>query len=86
MPGTILGGRKAAQTNKTRHGSDFYAKIGQKGGQLGTSGGFASAKVGKDNLTGKERARQAGRLGGKVSRRRKATVVASASAAVTAKA
>lgn len=42
---------------------------GQSGGRKGSSGGFASDKVGKDGLTGKERAVVAGRKGGKVSRR-----------------
>lgn len=65
MAGTKIGGQKAAQTNKTRHGSDFYAKIGRKGGSVtGTKGGFAS------NL---ELARIAGAKGGKISRRRKAS-------------
>lgn len=32
MSGTISGGRKAAATNKAKHGSDYYAKIGHKGG------------------------------------------------------
>lgn len=41
MTGTIAGGRKAAATNLERHGKDFYAKIGRKGGQNGHTGGFA---------------------------------------------
>ena len=28
MAGTQKGGKAAAETNKTRHGSDFYARIG----------------------------------------------------------
>lgn len=32
MAGTIEGGNKAAQTNKAKHGSDFYREIGRKGG------------------------------------------------------
>ena len=67
MAGTKLGGVKAAQTNKARHGADFYAKIGAKGGQKGTTGGFAANR---------ELARIAGRKGGQISRRRKATVEA----------
>jgi uncharacterized protein len=62
MPGTVAGGRKAAATNKTRHGKDFYARIGAKGGQLGHTGGFAANR---------ELARAAGRKGGMISRRRK---------------
>ena len=71
MSGTIEGGRKAAATNKERHGKDFYQGIGHKGGKVQKGGGFASDKVGKDGLTGKERAKVAGVLGGKASRRRK---------------
>lgn len=63
MAGTKAGGLKAAQTNKTRHGKDFYARIGAKGGQLGTTGGFAANR---------ELARSAGRKGGQISRRGKA--------------
>ena len=62
MAGTKAGGVKAAQTNKVRHGTDFYAKIGAKGGQNGTTGGFAANR---------ELARIAGRKGGQISRRRK---------------
>lgn len=63
MAGTKEGGRKAAATNKTRHGKDFYAKIGAKGGKLGRTGGFAANR---------ELARIAGAKGGRISRRRKA--------------
>lgn len=62
MAGTKAGGRKAAATNKARHGSNFYAQIGKKGGQNGNTGGFAANP---------ELARIAGAKGGKVSRRRK---------------
>lgn len=62
MPGTKLGGAKAAATNKARHGADFYAKIGQKGGKLGTTGGF---------YANRELARVAGAKGGRISRRTK---------------
>lgn len=34
MAGTKAGGLKAAQTNKAKHGADFYAKIGAKGGKI----------------------------------------------------
>ena len=69
MSGTIEGGRKAAATNCKRYGSDWYAKIGRKGGQNGHTGGFASEKIGDDGLTGFERARIAGAKGGHLSRR-----------------
>lgn len=74
MPGTIKGGQKAAVTNKARHGADFYKKIGSEGGKLGKTGGFGSAQIGADGLTGKERAAVAGIKGGKISRRRKKVV------------
>ena len=64
MPETMKGGKKAANTNKTRHGSDFYARIGAKGGKKSRTGGFAANR---------ELAREAGRKGGKISRRGKAT-------------
>ena len=64
MAGTKAGGQKAAMTNKAKHGSDFYAKIGKKGGQNGKTGGFAANP---------ELARIAGAKGGRISRRRKAS-------------
>lgn len=69
MAGTKIGGLKAARTNTTKYGKDFYAEIGRKGGRLGKTGGFASTLVGKDGLTGRERARLAGKEGGKISKR-----------------
>ena len=69
MSGTKIGGRKAAETNRKLHGEDFYARIGKKGGQNGHVGGFNSKKVGRDGLTGFERARIAGAKGGRRSRR-----------------
>jgi hypothetical protein len=60
MAGTKLGGLQAAKTTKEKYGSDFYAKIGAIGGKLGTTGGFAANR---------ELAREAGRRGGKVSKR-----------------
>lgn len=62
MAGTLKGGKKAANTNKKRHGEDFYAKIGAKGGKLGRTGGF---------YANRELARTAGAKGGKISRRTK---------------
>jgi len=60
MAGTIAGGQKAAATNKTKYGKDFYARIGQMGGKLGRTGGF---------YANRELARAAGAKGGRISRR-----------------
>jgi len=60
MAGTKAGAMKAAATNKARHGADFYATIGRKGGKNGHTGGFAANR---------ELAREAGRRGGRISRR-----------------
>lgn len=43
--------------------------MGKKGGSLSVTGGFASDKVGADGLTGPERARLAGKIGGQRSKR-----------------
>lgn len=69
MPGTLESGKKAAATNKKKYGDSFYANIGRKGGKNGHTGGFNSDKVGKDGLTGPERAKVAGAKGGKISKR-----------------
>jgi general stress protein YciG len=64
MAGTIVGGQKAAKTNKSKYGKDFYRKIGAIGGKLGRTGGFyANRKL----------ASTAGRKGGLISRRGKAS-------------
>lgn len=65
MAGTKAGALKAAATNKARHGADFYAKIGRDGGRKGKTGGF---------YANRELAREAGRKGGRISRRGKAKV------------
>lgn len=62
MAGTKAGGQAAASTNKKKYGSDFYAKIGAKGGKKGTTGGF---------FANRELARIAGAKGGRISRRTK---------------
>ena len=71
MAGTIEGGRKAAETNKERYGDEFYQTIGSYGGQSGdpSKKGFASQIIGRDGMTGRERAREAGSRGGRNSRR-----------------
>ena len=60
MSGTKAGGLKAVKTTKEKHGEDFYAKIGSKGGKNGHTGGFASNP---------ELAKIAGAKGGSISRR-----------------
>lgn len=62
MAGSVLGGKRAAETNKRIHGADFYRRIGAIGGKKGTTGGFAANR---------ELARIAGAKGGKISRRTK---------------
>jgi hypothetical protein len=62
MAGTKKGGVAAASTNKKKYGSDFYAKIGAMGGKKGRTGGF---------FANRELAREAGRKGGRISRRTK---------------
>lgn len=69
MSGTRDGGKKAAIANRERHGADYYKRIGAIGGKRSQNGGFASDKVGKDGLTGAERARIAGAKGGARSKR-----------------
>lgn len=66
MAGTTTGGQKAAETNKAKYGSDFYSKIGAKGGKVGTTGGFYYSMVNGLNLHV-----EAGRKGGTISRRKK---------------
>lgn len=69
MSGTKEGAKKTAATIISIHGKDFYSRIGRIGGRNGNTGGFSDKKVGKDGLTGPERAKQAGRKGGLKSRR-----------------
>ncbi|MBI2008818.1 hypothetical protein HYS84_00215 [Candidatus Saccharibacteria bacterium] len=67
MAGTHAGGAKAAATNKTKYGKDFYARIGAMGGKMGHTGGF---------YANRDLARKAGAIGGRISRRGKAKVAA----------
>ncbi|MDQ0923310.1 general stress protein YciG [Pseudarthrobacter sp. W1I19] len=78
MAGTIMGGRKAAATNKERYGDgldgrpNFYRVIGSKGGKISRGGGFAMNR---------DLAVEAGRKGGSASRRKKAEKRAAGGAA-----
>ena len=60
MVGTKEGGKKAAITNRLKHGDGFYAEIGRIGGKNGTTGGFAYDR---------EVARRAGSIGGRRSKK-----------------
>lgn len=62
MAGNRTGGLKAAQKNKELYGEDFYSNIGKKGGKVSSTGGF---------YNNPELASRAGKIGGRVSRRRK---------------
>jgi general stress protein YciG len=63
MSGNKIGGIKARDTNIAKNGADFYQRIGAIGG---------AAKVPKGFALNKELAREAGRRGGKISRRKSA--------------
>lgn len=63
MTGTHEGGKLAAKKNKELHGEDFYKRIGKIGGQNSTTGGFAANR---------ELASEAGKIGGRISKRGKA--------------
>lgn len=60
MSGTKAGGIKAREANYSRHGKDFYKKIGARGGIKKVKKGFA---------LNPDLARKAGRIGGLLSRR-----------------
>lgn len=59
MAGNKVGGRKAAKTNKERHGDDFYKNIGRMGGLVKVPKGFA---------INPELAKIAGKKGGSVTK------------------
>lgn len=40
MSGTPIGGKRAAETNRKKHGKNFYKNIGQLGGKKSRGGGF----------------------------------------------
>lgn len=64
MSGTKAGGLKAAKKNKEKFGEDFYKNLGKKGGSADHPKGRGFQLSGK--------AREAGRKGGKISKRGKA--------------
>lgn len=65
MGGTRIGGLKAVRTIKGKYGKHFFKEVGRKGGKAYTDKpkGFACSH---------ERAVEAGRKGGKISKRGKA--------------
>ena len=59
LPGSKIGGKKAAETNIERYGKDFYKVQGRRGGQVkGIKKGFTT-----------ETAKKWGQKGGQASRR-----------------
>ena len=73
MAGTITGGKNAAKTNKERHGSDFYVKIGAIGGRKSRHGGFAKRAFCNCEIIDIPHTKPqcAGKKGGAISRRKK---------------
>lgn len=65
MPGNVIGGKKAAATNKKRYGKDWYSRIGRIGGQMGAAEGVIKGFAAMDP----EKRREAGRKGGSKSTR-----------------
>lgn len=64
MGGTLIGGRKAAKTNKERYGDDFYKRLGEKGGKASAADGAI-----KGFAANNKRAKLSGQVGGKLSKR-----------------
>lgn len=68
MAGTIDGGKQAAKTIKEKYGDDFYIIAGAKGGKWRTS----DNGVLKGFARNRELASEAGRRGGRNSRKKNA--------------
>ena len=64
-PRRVAGGKKASKANKAEHGEDFYKKIGAMGGKSGKAQGTI-----KGFGLSSERARLAGAMGGRKSRKK----------------
>ena len=64
MAQTKTGGKRAAQTNKERHGEDFYQRIGK----LSNAGWEKNGRKPRGFAANPELARSAGRRGGLKSR------------------
>lgn len=70
MPGTKTGAKRAAQTNKERHGEDFYQRIGK----LSTASWEKNGRKPRGFAANPELASLAGKKGGAISRRTKKEV------------
>ena len=65
MAGTLQGGKRASQTNKERHGEDFYQRIGK----LSNASWEKNGRKPRGFAANPELARIAGRKGGLKSRK-----------------
>ena len=65
MAGTSQGGKRAAQTNKERHGEDFYQRIGK----LSNASWEKNGRMPRGFAANPELARAAGRKGRSKSRK-----------------
>lgn len=66
--GTKEGGAKTRETNIRKYGKDYYANMGKTGGSFGAKDGVIKGFA-KNPLLAKE----AGRKGGRISKRKSAT-------------
>jgi hypothetical protein len=71
MAGTKAGGAKTRETNYERHGKDHYKNIGAIGGKKAHKINPETGKALKGFAVNRELASQAGKLGGKLSKRGK---------------
>jgi general stress protein YciG len=73
MAGNKIGGQKTREINYERHGKDFYKNIGSKGGKIAHKVDPETGKALKGFAVNRELARQAGKLGGSLSKRGKSS-------------
>jgi len=66
-----LRSKKAAQTAKARYGDDYFSRRVSDSFRQATGGGFGAKTIGKDGLTGRERAILQGELSRGKKRRHK---------------
>lgn len=65
MSGNKEGGRKSAESNKQRHGDDYYHRIGAMGGSKGKTGGFYYMKYVMNDT---DRIKRLGSKGGRIAK------------------